>query len=343
MSTALVHLEAMTALEIFKPGTIDPVLEAIETEARAQAACLDISTEANRKEIASLAFKVAKSKTFVEAQRKALVADEKKRLAKIDEEGRRIWNRFEALQTEVRKPLTDWEQADKDRIACHEEALNILTQLAILPGFYSVADAEERIEKVNNLHDQRPWEEFTARANGQKAASLFTLHRCLVQAQKAEEECAELERHRAEEAERQIKEREAAAAKAATEAAERRAETERTRLQQEAEYAERKRVAQEQEAKRQLEAAEARRVSEAAQAERDKEAAIERERQRAADAKLAEDAAAERRERHHRHKLRINREAAAAIETHCQTPTGMAETIIEAIAKGLITGVNITY
>jgi hypothetical protein len=92
MSTALVNVEAMTAVEIFRPGAIDPLLGAIKEEVRQQASKLDISTEPNRKAIASLAFKVAKSKTFIDGQRKSLVADEKKRLAAIDAEGRRIWD-----------------------------------------------------------------------------------------------------------------------------------------------------------------------------------------------------------------------------------------------------------
>ena len=198
-TTALALLENSTAVQIFEPGFIDPIIERVEAEAREEAARLDISTEANRKALASLAYKVARSKTFIDNQRLALVAEEKKRLKRIDEEGRRIWNRLETLQEEVRKPLTDWEQADKTRIACHEEALKVLTDLSTgVNGFFSVADVEASIEKVHNLHDHRNWEEFAARASGQKAAALFSLHRNLVDAQKREAEAAELARLRSE-------------------------------------------------------------------------------------------------------------------------------------------------
>ena len=70
MSTALATIENKPATELFKPGAIDPILDAIRAEVRREAACLDISTEANRKAIASLAFKVAKSKTFVDKRRR---------------------------------------------------------------------------------------------------------------------------------------------------------------------------------------------------------------------------------------------------------------------------------
>jgi len=356
MSTALVHVEAMTALEIFKPGAIDPIIEGIEAEVRSQAAQLDISTEANRKALASLAFKVAKSKTFVESQRKALVADEKKRLAKIDEEGRRIWNRFEALQDEVRKPLTDWENAEKSRIADHEAALKEIEAAAVECQMNYArsgsAIIQSRIESIEK--DCRDWEEFGQRAAGVKAVALNSMRRCVADAQKLEEERAESERLRAEAAERAIKEREEAAAKAAKEKAEkeaaalaeyeaRKAEGERQRLENErlqaearAKQAEAQRIAAEQAAER--------RAKEAAeQAKRDQEAAIERERQRVAAEAERERQAAEKREANKKHKAKINREAAAALEKNCVLDAGVAELIVIAIAKGLIPNITIAY
>ena len=121
--SALLKIDKMTPEQIFAPGTMDPILEAIRTEVTRQAAKLDISTEQNRKALGSLAFKVTKSKTFIEGQRKSLVAAEKKRLAAIDSEGRRIWDILEGIAAEVRKPLTDWEQIDKDRVASHESLI----------------------------------------------------------------------------------------------------------------------------------------------------------------------------------------------------------------------------
>lgn len=50
-----------------------------------------------------------------------LVADRKKELKAIDAEGARIWDELEALQKEVRQPLTEWENRDKERIAMSEQ------------------------------------------------------------------------------------------------------------------------------------------------------------------------------------------------------------------------------
>lgn len=341
-TTALAILETCTAVQIFEPGFIDPVIERIEAEARSEAARLDISTEANRKQLASLAYKVARSKTFIDGQRLALVADEKKRLKRIDEEGRRIWDRLERLQEDVRKPLTEWEEAEKSRVACHEEALNILTGLSVLPGLCSVADAEERIEKANNLHAQRNWEEFASRAAGVKAATLFALGKSLEQAQKAEAEQAELKRLRAEAAERDRKDREERIARDATEKATRDAEIQRLKIEDDkraaearAAESERSRIAEQREASERAARA-------AEQAERDKQAAIKAERDRAAAKAQREKEEQERREASARIRKRVLGEISKAIEAH-GVPTETAEAIAFSLGNSQMPHVTVVF
>ena len=111
-----------------------PIMDRIAIEVREQAKDLDISTPNSRSQLAALAYKVARSKTFIDGQRKTLVSDEKKRLAKIDAEGKRIWDTLESLQAEVRKPLTEWEAIEKNRVIAHENALALIDSTAALPG-----------------------------------------------------------------------------------------------------------------------------------------------------------------------------------------------------------------
>jgi hypothetical protein len=241
--TALVKLETCTAAQIFEPGFIDPVLEQIEAEARSEAAKLDISTELGRKNIASLAYKVARSKTFIDNQRKALVSEEKKRLKRIDEEGSRIWSRLECLQDEVRKPLTEWEQRDKDRIAAHEEALKEIEGA----GPYSlqnwqVLSTEAMRDRLREIEsDSRNWEEFGGRAAGVKALAKEQIKEAISKREKYDAEQAELARLRAEAAEREKKEREERIAREATERAEREAREREAKAAREAE-AQRQRI-----------------------------------------------------------------------------------------------------
>jgi hypothetical protein len=195
----------MTPAKLFAPGAIDPILERIKNEARAAATVLDISTDKGRKAIASLAYKVARTKTFIDDQRLKLVADEKKRLSVIDAEGKRVREELDALKDEVRNPLTEWEDADKARIAKLE--LGVIALAAFSAFEYSVTTAEIQ-DRMNNLEGTTTsnFEEFTHRAEYAKSASLNKLRSMLESSQKADAERAELERLRAEAIEREARE-----------------------------------------------------------------------------------------------------------------------------------------
>jgi hypothetical protein len=318
--TALVTIEKLTAVQLFQPGAIDPMLDRIKAESRARAASLDISKSDDRKELASLAYQLARSRTFIDSQRKALVSDEKKRLAVIDKEGSRIWDELEALQKEVRAPLTEWEQAEKDRVAALEVRIEYLTLAGNCQGL-PTASIAAKIEELE-AYDVSDMEEFTRRAALAKSESLQKLRPMLAAAQQADADRAELERHRKEAAERAQKEHEANIARlareeaeavaerkriAAEEKAERDAVAERVRLESEAKRREEvERAAKEKAIKDKIEAeqrairAEGERLEAVAKAERDRLAAIEKaEQDRIAAEKRAEQekAAAVQRER----------------------------------------------
>jgi hypothetical protein len=134
--TALTIVEALTPMQLFAPEHLSPILERIKAEVRATPT--DISNEEGRKALKALVRKVASTKTFIEAQRVALVADEKKRLKAIDTEGLRAWNELEALQVEVRKPLTDWEAAEEARVVRNERRIEAIERMF---GPYATLDA----------------------------------------------------------------------------------------------------------------------------------------------------------------------------------------------------------
>ena len=122
-STALATIQTITATDLFKPGAIDMILERIEREAREQAASLEISTEVSRQAIASLAYKIARSKTYIDDRGKDLGESLRTQLEAINSERKRARERLDLLKDEVRKPLTDWENLDKARQAAHEREL----------------------------------------------------------------------------------------------------------------------------------------------------------------------------------------------------------------------------
>lgn len=354
--TGIVKLESFTAAQIFGPGFIDPVIDQIESEVKTQAARLDISTESNRKALASLAYKVGRSKTFIDSQRKALVADEKKRLKAIDSEGARIWDRLESLQAEVRKPLTDWEEADKQRICAHEENIRETEAGGAYTAKHwqelSVEVMTDRLNEIKALSG-RDWQEFASRGALAIKTAVTQIEEAIAKREKYDAEQAELARLRAEAAEREQKEREERIAQAAREKAEReakereeraarQAEAERQRIENErvqaearAKAAEEARIAAAEKAKRDAEEA-------AARAEREKLAAIEAERRRVATEEQRKREEQERLENNRKHRAKIHNEMIEAFSAEGWNAEA-AKSAVSLIAKNKIPHVSITY
>lgn len=323
--TALIVLETLTPATVFGEGGVDGVLATIRREALGAVKDFDISTERGRKEIASVAYKVARSKTALDEMGKELVADLKERTGKIDAERRRLRDECDKIKDEVRKPLTDWEEADKARIAAHEAALDEIERTAeFLIGAPSSAEIAERMAVLKSMAESgRDWQEFHDRARKTALAARGALAQMLETARHREAEEAERERQRQEEAARIQHEREERIAQEAAERvrreAEEAAERERRRVQAEQEAAAVKAAAElaaaQEQAKKQQEAAERAEREKHDAEERATRAAKETEerlRREAAEvaAKEAEELAA--READKKHRAAINKAAMAA-------------------------------
>ena len=127
--TDLVVIEKQNAMAVFTTKEqLDPIIEAIEKEARSLVP--DVSTRKGRDAIASMAHKVARSKTYIDNAGKDLVAELKALPKQIDESRRIVRERLDALKDEVRRPLTEWE-AEQERIKA-EEAMNALHTEALV-------------------------------------------------------------------------------------------------------------------------------------------------------------------------------------------------------------------
>ena len=100
--------------DLFQAGGTEDLISRIEEEARS--VLPDVSTPKGRKAVASNASKVARSKTYLDGLGKELVASLKQQSILIDEERRRMRTRLSELKTEVRQPLTDFENREKARV-----------------------------------------------------------------------------------------------------------------------------------------------------------------------------------------------------------------------------------
>ncbi|MCM8294777.1 hypothetical protein M8U53_24930, partial [Enterobacter hormaechei] len=261
--TDLVVIEKSSAMAVFTNNEqLDPIIEKIEKEARSLVP--DVSTKKGRDAIASMAHKVARSKTYIDNAGKDLVAELKALPKQIDESRRIVRERLDALKDEVRRPLTEWE-AEQERIkaeeamnAAHEEALAMNEEFDHQRAAQIEADHELALLMNESFDRQRE----EAR-------------------QKAEQEQRERDERLKQEAAEQARRDAEAKHKAEIEAAARREAEEKAR----AELAERQRIEAEQRAAREKQEAEAR-------AEREKAAAVEAERlkaKQAEDARLAEE------------------------------------------------------
>ncbi|MFG0494895.1 hypothetical protein ACF8C5_22050 [Raoultella sp. zjy_5] len=248
----LVVIEKKNAMAVFTNNDqLDPLIELIEKEARSLVP--DVTTKKGRDAIASMAHKVARSKTYIDNAGKDLVAELKALPKQIDESRRVARERLDALKDEVRRPLTEWE-AEQERIKA-EEAMLALHAEALAMNEEFDRQLAARIESdhemallMNDAFD-REQAEKKAEAERQRIAREEEIKRQAEEKAKREAE----EKHRAE--------LEASARREAEErAAKERAERERIEAQQ---RAERDRIAAEQ------------------KAEADKQAAIEAERRKA--------------------------------------------------------------
>lgn len=365
MSDLIVVNQQTKAIDIFQPQKVDDVIGKIKEEVNKFKG--DISTKKGRDEIASMAYKISRSKTFLDKLGKELGEDARKQIDLINVERRKINSELDFLRDEVRKPLTDWEDAEKKRISDHESEIKFIIDLSLQSesGFktLTVEDLKINVDRLNSY--SRVWEEFESRALEVLEMAKFKAQKALDSRLRFDSEQAELLRQKTEAEEKARKEREESIAKEAAEKAKRdaelkakaeaekiererlaeieRVESEKKRIQQEKDLAEARAKAAEQ-AKID---AEKRAIEAAKRAEEDKKKAIAAEKIRlekeAADKKAKEQAEIEKREANKRHVAKINNEAVKALLSSLNIDESLAKEIVVRIAKGMIPNVKISY
>lgn len=303
-----------TALQVYSSENgLDPFLAKIREEI--DGFVPDVSTRKGRDAIASIAYKVARSKTALDNVGKELVAELKEVPKKIDAERKRVRDKLEAWQEEVRRPLTEWEDAEESRKARHQSGIDQI-KLRLECRDLDSSELKANIEWLEGLAISESWEEYEAEAARAKDRALAALREALIARQKYEAEQAELERLRAEAAAREQKDRDERIAREAAEKASREAEEKAKAEREAAAKREAYAVAAAEKAKLDAQLAEQRQKAAERQAELDRIAAVERERVAAEQAEkrrvqAAEQAAQEERQRQADEQARIEREARA--------------------------------
>lgn len=317
-----------------RPNGIQPFLDMVR--AKIDAFDGDASTDAGRKKIKSFAHKITKSKTAFEEVGKQLAAEQKEIPKKIDA-ARKAWREtLDAWHDEVRQPVTEFEEKEKQRVEYYQSLLKHIADCGIgfiggypQPAGLLLHELEEKIVIDSS------WGEFEAEARIAKDAALKSVRGAIEAERKRAAEAEELEKLRAEKAERDRKDNEERLRKEGEQRAREEAEAD---ARAEKERADRKladeKAASEKREKELIaekEAAEQRAVEAAAKAKREIE-----------DQKRAEEAEAARREADKAHKAKINRAALAAfVESGIEEAT--AKAVIKLIAAKSIPAIAIHY
>jgi colicin import membrane protein len=312
MKTELIEIEKINPVELFTSNSLDQLLEQIKKEC--ESAVLSVETAQGRKEIASLARKVAKSKVAIDSAGKELVAEWKRKSKLIDNSRKKAREFLDGLRDSVRKPLTDWELAEATRIEQKKLAAELLKAhseaLEIHKAWIKNRELEEREQIIR------------------------------------EREAAEQQRIAAELAEQERKEREAEIAKQAAEQARMDAEEAARRKIDEAKRLEAEAIAKAERAERQrielLEKAEREKQQAVRDAEAKAIAEAKTKQERQEKKRLEDQAAAEKLAADKEHKKKINNQALISF-TENGFDIDLAKEIITLIANNRIKNISINY
>lgn len=217
------NLPAPTEFKEKLEGAFGKVYEKIEDEIESFEP--DLSTKASRGRIASLAYKISRTKTGMAAEADLLVSDQKEIIATVTASRKEMESKLDALRDKARKPLTLWEEVSKRQDLAASKARGFFSAVraqefndvpvmeldsAGLSSFldhlarYSLNGATygpDNVEKLKEMRDAA-------------VGIVSDMHTAKVQAEKDAAELAELRKMRAEQEEREAAERAAAEEKA---------------------------------------------------------------------------------------------------------------------------------
>lgn len=225
------------ALQAFytDPSNLDRLYDIIDNKARALVA--DPTTKEGASQIKSAAKQIASARIKIDNIGKDVVAKLKELPGIIDDNRKGFRKKMEALQEEVRRPVTEIEERQDKIVAIKDIHVNLAMADSV------TINAEIERLKAMDLSDDT-WKESAEDAVRTVEAEVNALNTLKAAAEKREEEARELDelRKQKEEADRIIRENrlKEEAAKRAKEEAEAKAAAEKARMEREKEEAERR-------------------------------------------------------------------------------------------------------
>lgn len=319
--TDLVVIERANALTVFKSADqIEEILAKVEREVMSFVP--DVTTAKGRKEIASLAYRVSQTKSYLDGLGKDLVADLKEVPKLIDANRKTVRDRLDALRDKARQPFTEWEE-EQERIKAEEQA-----RIKAEEDRKRFESDHEIALLMNEKHD-REAKEKAEESERQRIAHEEELKRQAAEQAKREAE----EKAAAELAAAKKREEDAIAARAQAELL---AKQERER----AEYAAAAAVARAEREKQEAIEAEKRKAQE--EADRIKREAEAKEAARLAEEKRIADEKAKR-EADVKHRKAVGTEIVNALTANTSISREQAIEVLKALMDGLVPRTQINY
>ncbi len=320
-TTDLVVIEKANALTVFKSADqIEEILQKVEREVMSFVP--DVTSAKGRKEIASLAYRVSQTKSYLDGLGKDLVAELKEVPKLIDANRKTVRDRLDALRDKARQPYTDWE-AEQERIKAEEEARIAAEKLA------AQIESDHEIALLLNEKFDRDAAEAKAEAERQRIAHEEEIKRRAV-------EQARIEAEQKAQQEREAAARREADLKAAKEKAEADAKAAQERAEREAKEAQERTARLAQEAREQAE-----REKRAAIAEEQRKAKAAEDARQAEEKRLADEAAA--RAANEAHRKTIGTAVVNALIASAGLTRAQAIDVLTQIKDGNIPHTSITY
>ena len=345
----LIVLEELSATEVFKGDGLSEVISKIRTEVTS--VIYDVNKKKDRDLMRTNAAKVSKAKTKLDGMGKDLTDEWKAKSKVIDSSRKSMRESMDDLRDEVRAPLTDYENKEKEALAAletfHENIIKLAKTVdAESEQFYTVEQLQSNLEKLSNTVVDESLGKLELACIKAKASGIEKLTRAISDLAAKIQQDKELEELRANQAEQERlaneqRIREEAEERTREEAAramlkqKRDSENEALRIANESADREAKAKQDQQRAEQQL-------IDQQAKAEADKIAAIEAEKARQVAEQAQQEKDAADREANKEHKKKINNET-----MQCFIDGGLSEEsaklAVTLLAKKVIKNAQINY
>lgn len=154
---AMVEKKDLSVLFTAENG-LDCVLEVIHNQC--EAFRYDLSTKKGQKEIATMAAKVRSSKTYLEKLGKTLTKPMKEKCKVIDTTISCMKKNLDSLAISVRKPLTDYENKQKELIQKNERKIEEIKSYKLLNSENTVSELSKALEELESVKEDFFMDEY---------------------------------------------------------------------------------------------------------------------------------------------------------------------------------------